>query len=280
MGPLVVHLPERSLIRVSGPDARAFLQGVITADINRLEIGAATYGALLTPQGKILFDFFLAREGPDRFLIDCALSQTDGLVKRLGFYKLRANIAIEPDGERQASAVLEGHLPGAFKDPRPAAMGERLYQAKPPAGGAPGAYHQRRIAFGFAECGSDFTSGELFPHEANLDQIGGVSFEKGCFIGQEVVSRMQHRGTARSRVLPARTDGRLPAPGSDIRAGEASIGRVLSGAGENLLTLVRLDRLADSVTRGIPFTAQGIPLQIRKPAWATFEVAVGEGQPT
>jgi folate-binding protein YgfZ len=280
MAPLVVHLPERSLIGVSGPDARPFLQGIITADINRLEIDAATYGALLSPQGKILFDFFLTREGSDRYLIDCPHAQSEALMKRLQLYKLRANIVIAPDPERQVTAVLEGHVPGAVKDPRPAAMGERLYAAKAPAGETAAAYHERRISLGFAEGGSDFASGELFPHEANLDQIGGVSFEKGCFIGQEVVSRIQHRGTARSRVLPARSQGTLPARGSEIRAGDTVIGRVLSGTGQDLLALLRLDRLADSTTRGLTISAEGVTLEVRKPSWASFEIAAGEIQPT
>ena len=275
MAPLIVHLPERSLIAISGPEAPGFLQGIITADISRLAVEAATYGALLTPQGKMLFDFFVVREAEDLFLVDCPLVQRDALLKRLQFYKLRARIDVAVDEQRNVHAVVEGNAPGAVRDPRPADMGERLYSRQAPNVGAAQVYHERRVALGFAEGGEDFEPGELFPHEANLDQIGGLSFEKGCFVGQEVVSRMEHRGTARSRILPCRAGDRLPAKGSEIGAGDRAIGRVLSGAGQNVLALLRLDRLAESAE----LTADGVALQVRKPAWARFEVPAAATQP-
>ena len=270
MAPLVVHLPERSMITISGPDAQSFLQGLVTTDVRQLDIGKAAYGALLAPQGKILFDFFLIREEADSYLLDCPRSQHDALEKRLQFYKLRARIDIATDQERAVHAVVEGSAAGVVEDPRPADIGGRLYANRLPAAAASDEYHRRRIAAGFAEGGMDYQSGELFPHEVNLDQIGGLSFEKGCFIGQEVVSRMEHRGTTRSRVLPCRTDGKLPAMGSNVVSGERTLGRVLSGAGEHILALVRLDRLADSLANGSRPSAEGIALEPRLPEWARF----------
>ncbi len=280
MAPHLVHLPERSLITIKGPDAQSFLQGLVTADLGRLEIGKASYGALLAPQGKILFDFFVIREEADRYLLDCHRSQHDALEKRLQFYKLRARIDIATDYVRAVHAVLDDHAPGAVRDPRPADMGDRLYSRQAPAAAAADEYHRRRIALGFAEGGADYPSGEFFPHEANLDQIGGLSFEKGCFIGQEVVSRMEHRGTTRSRILPCRTDGELPAMGSNIAGGGRTVGRVLSGAGHHVLALLRLDRLADSIADGSMLTSQGITLNPCRPVWARFAVPTAEGLPT
>jgi hypothetical protein len=280
MASLVYHLPERALVTIAGSDAQAFLQGLITADISRLHAKEAVYGALLTPQGKILFDFFTIREAEDRYLIDSPLAQRDALLRRLQFYKLRAKIEIEAEEQRKVYAVVEGHATGAVRDPRPADMGERLYSRQAPAEGGTHEYHERRVALGFAEGGMDFESGELFPHEANLDQIGGLSFEKGCFIGQEVTARMEHRGTARSRILPCRARGRLPAKGSEIGAGDRAVGRVLSGAGQDVLALLRLDRLADCAEQSLELIADGTPLQARKPAWARFDVPIADRHPT
>ncbi|MDP9138299.1 MAG: folate-binding protein [Pseudomonadota bacterium] len=274
----VIHLPERSLIAITGADAGTFLQGLITADINRLQVAAAAYAALLTPQGKMLFDFFVIREAENRYLIDCALAQRDALLKRLQFYKLRAKIDVQVDEQRKIHAVFDGHAPGAVTDPRPTGLGERLYARQAPADSGAHEYHERRVALGFAEGGMDFESGELFPHEANLDQMGGLSFEKGCFIGQEVVARMQHRGTARSRILPCQAGSRLPAKGSEILTGDRAVGRVLSGAGKEVLALLRLDRLAEGAAQGL--MADGISLVARKPAWARFEGPAAGSRPT
>ena len=272
MASKVIHLPERCLISLAGSDARVFLQGLITADISGLPVNEATYAALLTPQGKILFDFFVIREEEDRYLIDCPCPQRDPLLKRLQFYKLRAKIDVDVDEHRKVYVVFDGDAPGALRDPRPADMGKRLYSRRASADGGTHEYHERRISLGFAEGGMDFESGELFPHEVNLDQIGGLSFEKGCFIGQEVVSRMEHRGTARSRILPCRAGGRLPANGSAIIAGERAVGRVLSGAGQDVLALLRLDRLTDGAAQSLELIADGASLLARKPAWARFDV--------
>jgi folate-binding protein YgfZ len=269
MTPEIIALKDRALVSVAGEDAQKFLQDLVTADVDALAPGDATYASLLTPQGKVLFDFFVIRE-PQGYLIDCVLSQREVLVKRLAFYKLRAKIAITTADKRQAFAVLGGGIAEATVDPRTPAMGQRLYEGLPTSEEGTGAYHQRRIALGLAEGGQDFESGEIFPHEANFDQIGAVSFQKGCFVGQEVVSRMEHRGTARSRILPCRVEGALPAKGSEISAAGKAIGRACSGAGDRLLALLRLDRLEEARGRGLPVTAGGSTLYPERPPWARF----------
>ena len=266
----IVSLTDRGLITVQGTDAQKFLQDLVTADVDLLANGQAAFGGLLTPQGKILFDFLMIRE-EGGYLIDCLKEMREELIKRLNFYRLRAKVTISAD-ERQISAVLEGSAEGAVSDPRPGAMGARLYGAPLAANCALEDYHRRRIGEGLAEAGHDFGSGEIFPHEANFDEIGAVSFQKGCFVGQEVVSRMEHRATARSRIAPCRAEGRLPAKGTPVEADQKVIGKVCSGLGDRLLALLRLDRLEEAAKKNLAVTAAGSRLIPMKPIWARYTV--------
>jgi folate-binding protein YgfZ len=266
----IVQLSDRGLISIKGPDASRFLQDLITADIESLEINQARYAGLLTPQGKILFDFFVIREGQG-YVLDCLLEQREELGKRLKFYKLRAKLEIGAD-ERGVGAVLDGAAAGGIEDPRADSMGFRLYGPVESAGSQVESYHRRRIEEGLAEGGHDFGSGELFPHEANFDQIGAVSFRKGCFVGQEVVSRMEHRGTARSRILPCRIEGELPPKGSQIEASSKPIGTVCSGAGDRLLALLRLDRLEEAHEAKVSLRAAAARVIPMRASWARYSV--------
>lgn len=267
-------LPSRAVITVSGEDARDFLQNLVTADIEGLKPGEATYAALLQPQGKILFDFFiLAQDG--RYVIDCSAAQKADLLKRLAFYKLRAKVTIAESDEDVGAAPAKPANGAAFTDPRAAQLGARLIAPK---GSLPDAsddaYRGGRIRLGLADTDEDIGSGELFPHEANLDQLGGVSFKKGCFIGQEVVSRMEHRGTARNRIVPVYAPKGAPAKGTEIKAGDKLVGTMLSSSGSDGLALIRLDRLKDAVESEIGLLTEGGPVHVRKPAWARFDVAL------
>jgi folate-binding protein YgfZ len=261
-------LPDRAILFVEGPEAGHFLHNLVTADIEGLVAGAARYAALLTPQGKILFDFFVLKVSEERFAVDCAASQKAELMKRLGFYKLRAKVAVSYGTEAAGVSMTEPAAELRYIDPRTPAVGWRFI---PAADGLPDAsgYGQARIALGLADTDADLGSGEFFPHEANLDQLGGVSFSKGCYVGQEVVSRMEHRGTARSRILPVELDGPAPAKGSEIRAGEKQIGTLLSSAGAQALALVRLDRLAEATE---PLLTDGVRVHVLKPRWARYDV--------
>jgi folate-binding protein YgfZ len=259
------RLSGRAIISVQGPEAGHFLHTILTADIDHLADGQASYAALLSPQGKILSDMLVLRQAGG-FLIDCAASQQDALLKRLQMYRLRAKVDVAPAPDLFIS-VSPDVMAGGFPDPRSPDIGWRKIDSAMEADAQ--GYDAARIAAGLADSDADLGSGEFFPHEANLDQLGGVNFRKGCYVGQEVVSRMEHRGTARSRILPVSLEGGAPARGSDIRAGEKQIGTLLSSSGRQALALIRLDRLAEAAE---PLRTEGVPLQVLKPRWARYDV--------
>src|ERR1700712_487822 len=186
------HLEDRAVIAVTGADARTFLQGLITNDVERLAPGKGVYTALLTPQGKILFDFFLA-EGDGVILIDCAAVSRDALQKRLSLYRLRAKVTLEARDQLAVVAAGDEALPPnpiAYPDPRVTALGQRgfLTQAEIPAGIAnAAAYQAHRLALGVPE-GADFGSDKMFALDADLDELNAVDFKKGCYVGQELTA--------------------------------------------------------------------------------------------
>ncbi len=265
-------LPDRALIRVSGPEAEHFLQNLVTTDVAALPAGEARPGALLTPQGKILFDFLISRDG-DGFLLETATGQQADLVRRLTMYKLRAAVAIaaEPDAgvtvswgeERDTAALLDKRfaIAGAVLGRRPGRH----------AGEDDGAYLDLRIAAGIAESGADFALQDAFPHDVLMDRNGGVGFKKGCYVGQEVVSRMQHRGTARRRVVLVRGETALPAPGTEITAGGKPVGTLGSVRGALGLAIVRIDRVGEALATGVPVLAGETALTVSLPAWSGLD---------
>jgi tRNA-modifying protein YgfZ len=284
-------LPDRGVVHVAGPDAEKFLNGTVTADLDLLARQAAVHSALLTPQGKMLFEFFVTKAPEGGFLLEAGRELADGLVKRLRMYMLRAKVTLEDVSSAFAVAAAWDGAPPAgdeiivYADPRLAEMGFRvLIPVTPGIAPSPGAvyaaavwmtsddYHAHRIALGVPEAGKDFPVGDTFPHEADFDLLHGVSFEKGCFIGQEVVSRMKHRGNVRKRVVPIAAEEPLRA-GAPILAGEAEIGRVGSVAGLHGLALLRLDRAAEAAARGQALLADGVAVTLRQPKWASFALA-------
>jgi tRNA-modifying protein YgfZ len=244
-------LGERALVRIDGADAETFLQGLITCDVEGLEPGRAAFGALLTPQGKILFDFFLIRTASG-YLADVAASIAADFARRLTFYRLRAKVEFALEEKSLVVACWQNRpATGGLcvADPRISEMGWRIY------GGeaqdcAPGDYLGHRVALGMPAGGEDYPYGDTFPHEALMDQFRGVDFAKGCFVGQEVVSRMQHRGTARKRVVMVSAVALLPPPGTEIRAGATALGQLGSVSENRGLALVRLDRAAREMAAG------------------------------
>jgi folate-binding protein YgfZ len=270
-------LTDRAVVAVSGTDAHHFMQNLVTCDLDKVPVGGAAYGALLTPQGKIQFDF-IAFAIADGFLLDLPKMVAADLIKRLTIYRLRAAVEItDRSDEYDVVAAWGGDaaLPTAIassRDPRLAALGIRAIVAK---GGHVGAnadvtaYARHRIGLGVPEAGIDFAYGEAFPHDADLDQLGGVAFDKGCFVGQEVVSRMEHRGTARRRVVQVRSDGELQ-PGAEIVAGDQTIGTIGSVDGASALALIRLDRAAAAADAGIEANAGGRRVELSIPQWARF----------
>ncbi|MBS0248322.1 MAG: folate-binding protein YgfZ [Proteobacteria bacterium] len=290
---LAALLPDRGVIRVSGEDARHFLNGIVTSNIETLTPGGARYAALLTPQGKIIVDFLITEAGLDDgggFFVDAPKALTPVLVQKLGFYKLRAKVTIEDLSDRLGvmAAWDRTNLDKAdtefglcFADPRLPALGLRAVVPPQAAGDAAAdlgaalseasAYEAHRIALGVPRGGEDFSYAGTFPHEADMDQLGGIDFHKGCYIGQEVVSRVEHRSTARSRVVPVRYEGPAPMPGLDVTAGDKQVGMMGSGANGRGLALLRLDRIADAIAAGTPLVAGGVTLRVTKADWARFE---------
>ena len=274
-------LPDRAVIKVAGEDARNFLNGLITTDVDKLKPGLGRFGALLTPQGKIIVDFLIT-EAPaghgGGFLIDCPKALADGLATKLKFYKLRAKVTVD-NLDLGVLAAWDGQLTTqpdlAFVDPRNAELGTRILipeDLKQKLSDLIGAelvdaaeYEAHRIALGVPRGGLDFMYSDAFPHETNMDRLAGVDFDKGCYVGQEVVSRMQHRGTARTRSVKVLLEDSAPEAGVSVMAGDKSVGTMGSSAQGKGIALVRLDRVADALDAGQPLTAGGLTLKLAEP---------------
>lgn len=253
-------LLSRAVLSLKGEEARPFLQGVVTQDVTG---GDAVFTALLTPQGKILFDFFLVPHDGG-FLIDCDAVSAEALAKRLTLYKLRAKVTIarEPD-----LAVVVGDAPSSLPDPRLSGLPRRAILRREMGAAADDAYDAARTALGVPEFGRDFASDEMFLLDVNYDALRAVSYAKGCFVGQEVTSRMKRKGEIRKRTLTARFEGSAPAQGTPILAEESAVGELLSGRDGAALALVRLDRLEAATKAGKTLTAEGREVAIDFPSY-------------
>ncbi|MBB3608905.1 folate-binding protein YgfZ [Rhizobium sp. BK602] len=264
-----VFLKDRSLLRVTGAEAEPFLHNLITTDLASLGVDEARPGALLTPQGKILFDFMIWRDGAG-FLLETDAAQRDGLLKRLTMYRLRAPVefAIE-DTEGVTVAWGEAAADGR-KDSRFAKAGIALTRTPGHHGDdAEALYEALRIVNGIAVSGRDFALQDAFPHDVLMDLNGGLGFRKGCYVGQEVVSRMQHRGTARRRVvIVSGSGGALPASGTELTAGGKPIGTLGSTEGASGLAIVRIDRAGEAMAAGTPILAADEEVSLALPAWS------------
>lgn len=279
----IALLPDRALVTVTGPDTTSLLQGILTCNVETLGEDEARLGALLTPQGKILFDFLISRVA-NGFRLDVATAKAADLAKRLSLYKLRAQAEIAADPTVAVAAAWGGATTSAetvaLTDSRHPELGQRLYASEGAfsADASEADYDAHRIGLAVPEGGRDYEYGDAFPHEALMDQLGGVDFRKGCYVGQEVVSRMQHRGTARTRLLAAEFPEDAPAPGSEIHAGQKVLGRTGSIAGSRGLAMVRLDRLGDALAMGEILRADGKPLAVGRPSYATFAMPEAGGE--
>jgi hypothetical protein len=276
-------LPDRGVVKVSGHDARDFLNGLLTTDVALLRPGLGRFGALLTPQGKITTDFLITEAPPGHgggFLVDCPRALAQGLADKLGFYRLRAKVVIENLSDSLGVLAVWDGDPAlkpdlAFADPRNAALGWRILVPQELAKKAADlivaemvdstAYDAHRVASGVPRGGVDFMYGDAFPHETNMDRLHGVDFDKGCYVGQEVVSRMQHRGTARTRTVRIILDGPAPEPGAVVLAGDKPVGTMGSAAGHHGLALIRIDRAADALASGTPLTSGGLAIRLAEP---------------
>ena len=281
-------LPDRGAVKVAGDDARRFLNGLITSDIAKMTPERPGFAALLTPQGKIIVDFILT-EAPAAdgggFFLDCPRALAQALTEKLIFYRLRAKVGIEDLSDKlgvmaawDGSGTTECGL--LYPDPRLPALGLRCILPPELAADAaaelgaslvdPTAYESHRIALGVPRGGMDFIYGGAFPHEADMDQFGGIDFAKGCYIGQEVVSRIEHRGIARTRIVPIAYDGFAPEAGMAVMVKDVNVGTLGSSANGRGLALLRLDRVDDALAAGATIAAGGVPLRLVKPGWARF----------
>jgi folate-binding protein YgfZ len=251
--PRIAHLDSRAVIVATGPDAKTFLNGLLSQEIETLAPGELRFSGLLTPQGRLLYDLFVAGVD-DGLLLDVAAEHRDAILARLTMYRLRAKVELAASG----SAVL-ANFPahpgeretGWFADPRLPALGWRAYGLDAPATATEHDYDAHRLALGVpgpADWGTDRT----YPIEANFDLLNGIDFKKGCFVGQETTSRMKRRGTIKSRMLPIAFDGPPPAFGSEV----------LSGRAGRAMALLRLDRVA-----GAELTVDGRAVTVDWPGW-------------
>lgn len=266
------RLPDRTVLALNGEDAFGFLQNIVTTDMDDVDRDGIGYGALLTPQGKIICDF-LIHKSDDVYQIDVRREASDTLLKRLTLYKLRARVEIELQPDLAVFVTWDENSVSldSRPDPRLAALGRRwIAPTDEDVSGDASDWDRWRISLGVPEGGVDFPFDESFPHDAALDALNGVAFDKGCFVGQEVVSRMRHRGTARRRIVIVRGGRPLPAPGTDITADGKSLGRLGSSFEKHGIAVVRLDRLKKANDDGETVEAGGIPLEISLPGWATY----------
>jgi tRNA-modifying protein YgfZ len=282
-------LPDRGVVKVAGIDARKFLNGLVTADMGKVTPARPCLAALLTPQGKIIVDFIISEAADDGFLLDCPRALAPTLVERLAFYKLRAKVTLGNQSDvlrvmaiwDGVTAILPSSASGGsyYWDPRLPELGLRGISPPNPADAAAAfgaelvdaaAYEMHRIALGVPAGGLDFVYNDAFPHEADMDQLHGVDFQKGCFVGQEVVARMEHRGSARTRVVPVAFDGTAPAIGIAVTADGKPVGMMGSAAAGRGLAALRLDRVDEALAGGVSLSAGGTELRLAKPAWARF----------
>jgi folate-binding protein YgfZ len=272
-------LADRGIVEVEGDDAVDFLQSLLTNDVEQASAERAIFTGLLTPQGKILLDFLIHSPAANRFLLDCPRALAADLARRLTLYKLRAKVTVTDRSGETALAVGEGGESlgafASFADPRHGSLPRRHVL---PAGATAtmpdgtSAYHAARIALYVPEGGLDYRYGEAFPHEVCYDLLNGVDFEKGCYVGQEVVSRMHHRGVAKTRIAGVHSASPLPPPGTQIDGGEYPVGVMGSSSGEHGVALIRLDRAEEAVRHGIPLHAGDVALTLRRPDWVNYDL--------
>jgi folate-binding protein YgfZ len=282
---------DRGLIRIDGADARPFLQGIVSNDVNKVSPARAVYAALLTPQGKYLHDFFIA-ELDGALLLDCEAARRDDLLRRLARYKLRSKVALAPAPETHAVALIYGTgalaalgLPAergsakplaggvAYADPRlveigarailPAEAGRAALAADGIAPGEGAAYEQRRLELGLPDGSRDLEIEKSILLESGFDELAGVDWDKGCYMGQELTARTPYRALIKKRLVPVRIEGPAPTPGTPILAGEAEVGVMRSASGGAGLALLKLEAIAE----GRPLAAGAARVEPRKPFW-------------
>lgn len=267
------RLESRSLVEVAGPEASDFLDRMITQNTEAADGRTAAFGALLTPQGKIISDFLVVRQENGGFLLDAPSAGATDLRKRLTMFKLRANVTIEASplvvyagaGTPPASGLVA-------IDPRHPDLGWRLYapEGSVTTDADEATWQAHRVSLGIPEAGADLPLLDAFPHDLAMDSLKGVDFDKGCYVGQEVVSRMRYRGTARRRPLLIAGETDLPPAATEILIGGRVAGHLGSASGPNGIAVLRLDRVRDALSSGEAITVDGLPVSVALPTWADY----------
>ncbi len=259
------RLPNRAILTLAGPDTLALLERTVTHTVTDWTQGEARYGALLTPQGKIIADY-IAHRTADGVHIDVHADAADDLMKRLKMFRLRSAVEIERSDAWESALDVVG-----APDPRAQTLPRR---AIVPAGGATGplpGWDALAIAAGVPEWGRDYRAAEVFPTDVNMDLMHGIDYKKGCFVGQEVASRMKRKALIRKRTVRLR--GTALAPGAEVRAGDTLLGTVTSAAGDEGLALIRTDRFARAVAAKENVSAGGASAEIEGAPWLIAELA-------
>ncbi|MGE5537302.1 MAG: YgfZ/GcvT domain-containing protein [Gemmatimonas sp.] len=298
-----VPLADRGVLRVSGPEARPFLQGLVTNDVNKAVVGRAIYAALLTPQGKYLHDFFIVvlpdEGGGESLYIDCERSRAADLLKRLTAYKLRSKVTLEDVSDRFRVIALLGDGPhdsealcgfegrgGPFAggfcyvDPRYAGVGARVLL--PVAGigelieagfeeRSPDAYERLRLYYGLPDGSRDLPVEKALLLESGFDDLHGIDWNKGCYVGQELTARTRYRSLVRKRLLPVQIEGEPPPFGAAVTDGSEDIGEMRTSFDGHGIALFRMELLDRAVADEKPLTAAGAGINVVHPGWLTLE---------
>jgi folate-binding protein YgfZ len=277
----------RSILEIAGDDRLSFLQGIITQDTAKLNPGHGIFTALLSPQGKILHDFFLITHG-DAILLDCDATQKETLFKRLTMYKLRAKVTITDQSDAWQIAYRTraefsdiGHLSHKkhlllLTDPRAAELGERLYiaagQLTPKDTALMDEYHRHRILLGVPDGAHDIS--EDTPLDGGYDLLNAVSFTKGCYVGQEVTARMHYKNIARRGFYMVQSPSTLPAFGTAITALEKPIGQLRGSQGALGLAMLKFEETQAALESGAPILVDNIALTVTSPTWMHAKLAL------
>lgn len=293
-----VHLTDRGVLRIAGDDARVFLQGLISNDVQDLDQDRAIWAAFLTPQGRYLHDFFISAHDGE-LLLDCEADRLEDLKRRLSIYRLRSRVTLTdarpeyavwaltgdgaadaldlPSGKRGVARPLTGGR--VFTDPRLADIGARaLLPAESGAqalgdlgfvSGERSDYDRLRIALGLPDGSRDSIVEKSLLLECGFEELHGIDWNKGCYLGQELTARTRYRGLVKRRLLPVATEGSLPSPGTPITLAGKEVGEVRSGLEGMALAILRLEAL-DASERGGELRAGEARLHPRRPSWAIF----------
>ena len=256
-----VHLLDRAVLSVSGEDRVSFLQGLVSNDVAQATETGAVWAALLTPQGKWLADFFVSARG-DRLLLDVEAAQAASLAQRLTRFRLRARVTVEPV-PLQVHAGWDAPAPDrAVPDPRLAEAGWRLLAEDGPSATADAdAYDRHRLRLGLPDGSRDLEAEKTTLLEAGFDELHGVSWTKGCYMGQELTARTKYRGLLKRRLVPVRAEAAVPPPGTPVTVDGTEVGTMRSGRDGEGLALLRIDALGKTLVAG------GTALQAAVPAW-------------